>query len=208
MSTATTTPKVWVACLASYNAGRLIGEWVDATDIDNFTEAVERIKVTAVKAARESGEGPMYFGVPEEFAIHDYDGFPSSIVSQLGEYPDWKTIVIVASLIEEHGDKFAAYLEECEIDLSEADELESKFEEAFKGEYDSEEAYAEEYLNDIGILGESRKHPNGHDFHPAIPEEWQQYFDLKSWSDDNLFDHGSYTFVQVDGQGYVFDTNV
>jgi antirestriction protein len=208
MTAATTTPEVWIACLASYNAGRLIGEWVDATDIDNLTEAVERIKHAAVVAARGAGEGVMYFPVPEEFAIHDYNNFPDTLVSQLGEYPDWKTIVSIAKMIEDHGDKFVAYINACEIDLSEADSIEGKFEEASKGEWESEKAYAEEYLEDMGILGESRKHPGGHDFHPAIPEEWQQYFDLKSWSDDNLFRHGSYTFVQVNGQGYVFDTNV
>jgi hypothetical protein len=27
--TTTETPRVWIGCLASYNAGRLIGEWVD-----------------------------------------------------------------------------------------------------------------------------------------------------------------------------------
>src|SRR3954463_11580572 len=88
----TETPRVWIACLASYNAGRLVGEWVDATDIDYFNEAVERIKVAAVKAARADGESALYFPVPEEFAIHDYNNFPREIVSSLGEYPDWEKV--------------------------------------------------------------------------------------------------------------------
>lgn len=29
-----TTPRIWVGCLAHYNAGRLVGEWFDAVDGD------------------------------------------------------------------------------------------------------------------------------------------------------------------------------
>lgn len=33
------TPRVWPACLACYNNGRLVGEWVDCTDAGNVTLA-------------------------------------------------------------------------------------------------------------------------------------------------------------------------
>lgn len=106
----TDTPRVWIACLASYNAGRLIGEWVDATDADAMREATERIKVAAIAAATEAGEYPVYFGDPEEFAIHDYDGFPDVIVRQLGEYPDWDVVAEIGAALESDAEGFDAFL--------------------------------------------------------------------------------------------------
>ena len=32
----TVTPRAWVGCLACYNDGRLVGEWVDAVDAESF----------------------------------------------------------------------------------------------------------------------------------------------------------------------------
>ena len=40
-ATDTDTPRIYVACLASYNAGILHGEWIDATDADEIREAIE-----------------------------------------------------------------------------------------------------------------------------------------------------------------------
>jgi glutamine synthetase len=82
--TTTETPRVWIGCLASYNAGRLIGEWVDATDIDEMNECRDRVAAQAVEAAKQAGEYPVYFGDPEEFFLADHEGFGFNI----GEYPE------------------------------------------------------------------------------------------------------------------------
>jgi hypothetical protein len=71
MTAATTTPRVWIGCLASYNAGRLIGEWCEATDVDVMNDTWEDVKVQAVRAARAAGEYPVYFGEPEEPFLAD-----------------------------------------------------------------------------------------------------------------------------------------
>ncbi|MFJ3313432.1 antirestriction protein ArdA [Micrococcus endophyticus] len=43
MSTATPTgmgtPRVWLACLACYNDGALVGRWLDCTDVEDTTLA-------------------------------------------------------------------------------------------------------------------------------------------------------------------------
>ena len=62
-------PRVYVACLASYNAGILHGRWVelDSTDAgincDTLTEGTGAML----------GESPIKDA--EEWAIHDFDGF-------------------------------------------------------------------------------------------------------------------------------------
>ena len=59
----TDTPRIYVACLASYNAGILHGEWIDATDADTIREAIQEM----LKRSPTPGA--------EEWAIHDYEGF-------------------------------------------------------------------------------------------------------------------------------------
>ena len=38
MTTTTITPRAWVGCLACYNDGRLIGEWLDADQLEDADE--------------------------------------------------------------------------------------------------------------------------------------------------------------------------
>ena len=56
--------RIYVADLAAYNNGKLHGVWVDAcADLDEIWNAVNAM----LKASPEPG--------PEEWAIHDYEGF-------------------------------------------------------------------------------------------------------------------------------------
>ena len=60
----TTTPRIYVASLADYNAGRLHGRWIRA---DQQAEALHQ-EIAAMLA--ESQEP-----VAEDWAIHDYENF-------------------------------------------------------------------------------------------------------------------------------------
>lgn len=37
--TADAVPRVWLACLACYNSGHLVGQWVDCTEVEDTTLA-------------------------------------------------------------------------------------------------------------------------------------------------------------------------
>ncbi|GAA6614928.1 antirestriction protein ArdA [Scytonema sp. NUACC26] len=44
-------PQIYIACLASYNAGYLHGEWVDANqDVDAIREEISKILATSLIA--------------------------------------------------------------------------------------------------------------------------------------------------------------
>lgn len=62
------------------------------------------------------------------------------------------------------------------------------FEDAYMGRYDSEQAYAEQYIDDTGMLSE-------------MPENLQCYFDIEHFASDLFM--GDYYF----DDGYVFCTN-
>lgn len=139
------TPQVWVGCLAAYNCGALHGKWVDATDAEVMQETADDVVKTS-PAWKMNGHA-------EETFIADYDGFPASVVRELGEYPDYKTVAKVASAIEEHGEPFKAWLESLDYGSMADGDLGERFQESYRGEWDSEESYAEDYVSDCGWGG-------------------------------------------------------
>lgn len=81
------TPRIYLANLAAYNAGRLAGEWVDATDLGELEAAAGRIR--------------------GDWAIHDQDGFGPV---RLDEHETLEHVAELAAGIDEHGAPFAAYV--------------------------------------------------------------------------------------------------
>lgn len=183
MSASTTTPRVWIGCLASYNAARLIGEWVDAVDVDEMNECRDRVAAQAVEAAKAAGEYPVYFGEPEEFFLADNEGFGFSV----GEYPDWSALAKVGALIDERGEDFVAFLKWIDGDpLEMADELEERFNEAYCGSADDEKSYAYQYVEEVGWAG-----VEGQELRDS------QVYNYLDWDKiiQELFDHGPYSLV-------------
>lgn len=138
MMTDTTTPRIYVASLSDYNAGRLHGRWIDATD-DIGAEVHEMLAESPEPGA-------------EEWAIHDYEGFGPI---RLSEWESFETVAALATAIEEHGDAFAVFYENESRD-SVADALES-FEESYGGHWDSVEDYARELFDDTAPSVEARE---------------------------------------------------
>ena len=121
-------PCIYVANLGAYNAGRMVGKWLDLTTfktVEELKEAVDRIA---------NYLGSIY---GDEWAIHDYSNFPD-----MGENPDLDKVIEVAEKIEEEGfDKINAFLEVYSIE-----DLDN-FEESYCGEWNSFQEYAEDYFD-------------------------------------------------------------
>jgi antirestriction protein len=131
------TPKIYVACLASYTNGILHGAWLDATsDVEDIEEHIKQLLA----------KSPMPNA--EEIAVHDYSGFGSL---SIGEYEGIEQIHEKALFIVEHGELGAEVLNYYDGRLEDAQEA---LEEHYQGEYKSELDYAihlfdEIYLHDI-----------------------------------------------------------
>jgi antirestriction protein len=135
-----TEPRIYVACLAAYNNGRLHGEWIDADQsADELHEAVARMLAASPQPDAE------------EWAIHDYEGFGSL---RLGEYESLERVATIAAGIAEHGDAFSAWLSYDES--QDATDMQS-FEDAYRGEWDSLRAYAEDYAEQTGMYDAAEK---------------------------------------------------
>lgn len=126
-------PRIWVGSLADYNAGRLLGDWLDAAaDPSDLRAAVDRI----LAGSHESDA--------EEWGIFDYDDFGDY---QVGEYDSLDQVANVARGIAEHGPAFATWVE---IHDGNPDML-AQFDDCFIGTYDSPADWAREVLEGSGI---------------------------------------------------------
>lgn len=129
----TITPRIYVASLADYNAGRLHGCWIDAS------EPIETVREEIARLLARSPEP-----IAEEWAIHDYENFGGL---RLSEFEDLERVAEVARLIVEHGPVFAQLVNHfgglCGID-----EARQSMEEGYWGAFDRLADYAQELIED------------------------------------------------------------
>lgn len=124
-------PRVYVACLASYNAGTLHGEWIDANqDVHDIESDIESmLELSPVTS----------YG---EWAIHDHDGFHGI---SIGEHDTVETVAKHAAILDEYGIAWAAY-----VDLvGEHYATEEGFTDQYHGVAESETDFASELFGDI-----------------------------------------------------------
>lgn len=89
--------RIYVACLAAYNAGHLHGEWIDANQ-----DAQDIRRAIADMLTRSPIENA------EEYATHDYEGFGDL---HLSEFADLQDVAEKADLIADHGALAAKLIE-------------------------------------------------------------------------------------------------
>lgn len=152
-----TCSRIYVACLASYNAGTLHGRWIDADqDADDIREEIAamlrespypNVTVDCEECDGDSRAGCSFCKgtgqVPsaEEYAIHDYEGFEGI---KIGEHEDIDTVAELVQAIDQRGEAFAAWWNNENRDDVDMD----AFLDAYAGTYKSEEEYAEEFVEE------------------------------------------------------------
>lgn len=174
-----TEPRIYVACLAAYNAGRLHGRWIDAAQDPEDLHA----------QIREMLAGSPISGA-EEWAIHDHEGFAGIRIS---EHESIERVAALAAALEEHGAPFAAYYDNDPFE--DVDALVESFEEAYQGAHYSEEAFAEDLADDIGAL-DMLKEAGLADSWPFTCIDWEM-------AARDLFLSGDYWSAPGEG-GYVY----
>lgn len=172
--------RMYAACLASYNAGILHGVWVD---LDGKTADDIQAEIDAMLAASP---------IPgaEEWAAHDWDG-PG--LDRFGEYPNLEEVAdyveTMAELDDSERDAFQAFFTD-NMGPHDGASLEH-FREAFIGEYNSVEDYAQQYIDDVGLLSD-------------VPDLIARYFDLAAFARDLVLGGDIWTADAPGGGVFVF----
>jgi antirestriction protein len=126
------TPRIYLACLAAYNNGRLHGAWVDAD------KGTDQIWESLRKMLRASPEPDA-----EEWAIHDYDGFESA---HIPEYASFEKVCDLAEFLSERGELGAQVYSIFSEDLGQS---KAAFDD-YAGEFTNLGEFAEQFHEDIG----------------------------------------------------------
>lgn len=172
-------PRIYVASLSDYNAGRLHGSWLSANvGYEQLSEGVQ--------AMLNSSPTPG----AEEFAIFDYEGFGPL---RIDEYESLSTVTTIAHGIAEHGPAYAHWA--AMVGTTDLGEM-SEFEDAYRGHWESVVAYADDLLDDLGA----------DHYIEAVPEFLRPYIklDVEGFARD-LELGGDIWTSDGDGGVYVFD---
>ncbi|HEV2524426.1 MAG TPA: antirestriction protein ArdA, partial [Gammaproteobacteria bacterium] len=124
-------PQIYVACLASSNAGRSHGAWIDATQ--EAEEILEQIDAMLSKSPKPGAE---------EYAIYAQEGFCGL---KIAEHASIEDVHEQALFVLEHGELDAKLLAYYYGDVEYA---KGTFEDYYHGEYESELDYATAFFDE------------------------------------------------------------
>jgi antirestriction protein len=175
-------PRIYVASLSDYNAGRLYGKWIDAAqEPEELEQAIKEMLA----------HSPDVFA--EEWAIHDYEGFGSV---RLSEYESLEFVSKLACGIAENGLAFAAWATICAGN----EEALGRFDEAYVGNWESLEAHASDLLEGLGFDSPEELFP-----------EWIRPYvkiDVEGFARDLELNGDVISMEAPDGSVWVFDGHV
>lgn len=169
------TPRVWIGCLAHYNAGYLIGDWFDAETADEVTLA----------DVHEASGRP--YTACEELWCLDHEYLP--VRGELSPYQASLWGKRLAEVDEHQRPALRAWVEsgsyvaEGDTDLP----VLIDFEDRFCGHWGSFREYAEDWADQTGLTA-------------GWPDDAQRYFNWDSWVRDLAYE---YSIVDAPAdQGY------
>lgn len=149
------TPRIYVACLAAYNAGKLHGKWMPCDDVEILQDSITAM----LEASPEPGA--------EEWAIHDYEGFGSA---SLSEYQSLDTVTAMAEFIQEQGPLASELMAHFGGDLVEARQA---MEDQYAGCYASLEDFAASLTEETGGLEQVPEHIRGYIDYAAMARDME-----------------------------------
>ena len=171
----TLTPRIYLACLASYNTGILHGAWIKLDGSENLQERLlEMLNSSPIEDATE-------------WAVHDHED-----CGHLGEYPGMRRLEVIQETFtraEAEGldwELLCTFCDHTGHDLE--PESVARFREAFAGSGFSLLDWCRQFFEDSGEIGH-------------IPERLRHYIDYQAYARDLeindviAIEHGNETHV-------------
>lgn len=181
------TPRAWIACLACYNAGRLVGDWFEGTDLPTEVGGDDGFDARMGADLPADHSAGVLDGMHEELWVLDHEGYGPLLRGECSPTEAQR----LAELLEgvDDPDALGAFVDHYGK-VPDTEALLEAFEEAYAGEWDSERAYAEELVDDLGMLRD-------------VSEDLARYFDYEAYARD-LFMGDVYSSPAPGGGIYVF----
>ena len=136
---------IYVASLADYNAGRLVGEWINLNN-KTYDEVMQEIKEMLKKSEEE---------IAEEWAIHDYES-----PFHIDEYENIRELMDIVEAYDNcDTDNDAKDAAAKIFDKGDLEKVYNNFYDYYQGQYGSLEDYAEEIAIECGYLDNKGSNP-------------------------------------------------
>lgn len=181
--TATTTePRVWVGCLACYNAGRLVGDWFEGT------EAGDVVAADLTSLAYEDDDERAEHLTHEELWVFDHEGYGGLLSGECSPAEAQRLAELLEALDDHERAPFVVWVSD---GCGDADDVE-RFQDAYRGEWDTFEQYADQLAEDCGVFA-------------GVPEDMQPYIAIDRWARDLLLGGDYFEVSTGRGTVWVFD---
>lgn len=179
-----TTARVFLTDYASYNNGTQFefGHWVDLSQFSYASEFMEYVREHFEECDKESPlDSPR-----KEIMITDYEGFPSQLYSESMNEGGFQELFEYLEAVEASyldTEVVEAYIENCGY----WEGIVSDAEEAYCGQYDSDEDFAQEIAEELGYIDSNASWP-----HTCIDWEWAarelmyDYFEMNGYYFRNI----------------------
>jgi antirestriction protein len=99
--------RIYVASLSDYNDGRLEGKWFDLSDYPDASDLMMAIQEMLDELTEKYNDGE----VREEWAVHDYEGIPSTLASEYMGEQDFQQLYDIAIVADEFNIPVAVLIE-------------------------------------------------------------------------------------------------
>ena len=139
-------PRVYIADLAAYNDGKLVGEWINLSDYNDGSEVMEKIDELLKKWSKKAGEER------EEYAVHDYENFSANLYSEYMSEESFDKVIKSYNVSKTTGipaDVIATIVREYN-----PDDVEEWINEHYEGEFNSDTDLAYHYVEQLGGVKE------------------------------------------------------
>lgn len=153
MTTMTAFPRVWIGCLGCYSAGDLVGEWVDATEADEFTQTFnsnlfpDPLNVPAVQPAPTAHLVDCH----EEWWVMAFEGFGGFLTEECSPSRAQQIAEMMTAVVGDgkEVDAVSAWAKIRDEPVIEWDKpTRDEFDSDYIGRYESFHHYAEEALHE------------------------------------------------------------
>lgn len=150
--------RVYVGTYAKYNNGSIEGKWLD---LEDYSDKEEFIK--ACLELHSDEEDP-------ELMFQDWEGIPSDLISECSIDPKaWELMEAYNDHSKEAVDAYVSIFGDWDA---------SGFEERYQGEFSSDTAFADNYIESTGMLD-------------GVDETIARYFNYSAFARDLMFDYSA-----------------